>query len=163
MAQYRTISGGTFFTHLFTFTLMLPFGKQTAASADGRRAGEPLAYSVSPVQGQDTRGFTAVLRSLSRIPHHLVAASSSAILEADPALLESEGRDALVDLITTAVDLGVGQMQFNVVSAETLRAAQAEPDRYRNLCVRVSGFSQQFCLLDKEMQDHIIARTKHRS
>ena len=163
MGRFKTVSGGTFHTHLFTFTLMLPFGKQTAASADGRRAGEPLAYSVSPVQGQDTHGFTAVLRSLSRIPHHLVAASSSAILEADPTLLENEGRAALVDLITTAVDLGVGQMQLNVVSADTLRAAQAEPDRYRNLCVRVSGFSQQFCLLDKEMQDHIIARTKHKA
>jgi len=103
-----------------------------------------------------------VVKSLSRIPHHLVAASSSAILEVDPALVEEGGRPALVDLLTTAVDLGVGQMQFNVVSAETLRAAQADPERYRNLCVRVSGFSQQFILLDREMQEHIIARTKHR-
>ena len=57
--------------------------------------------------------------------------------------------------------MGVGQMQFNVVDTATLRAAQSNPDRYRNLSVRVSGFSQQFCLLDPEMQEHIIARTKH--
>jgi pyruvate-formate lyase len=66
-----------------------------------------------------------------------------------------------VTLLQTAVRKGVGQLQFNVVSAETLRKAQAEPEKYRNLAVRVSGFSQRFCLLSKEMQDHIIARTKH--
>ena len=55
----------------------------------------------------------------------------------------------------------MGQLQFNVVNEETLRAAQANPDKYRNLAVRVTGFSQRFCLLSKEMQDHIIARTKH--
>ena len=162
LGTFKTVSGGTFFTHLFTFTLMLPFGKLTAATPDGRRAGEPLAYSVSPGQGRDTHGLTAVIQSLSHIPHHLMAASSSAILEADPALLEGSGRRAFIDLILTAVNMGVGQMQFNVVSAEQLRAAQTDPERYHNLCVRVSGFSQQFCLLDREMQDHIIARTKHR-
>jgi pyruvate-formate lyase len=161
MSSFETVSGGTFFTHLFTYTLMIPFGKQTAATPDGRRAGEPLAYSVSPAQGRDTQGLTAVISSLSRLPHHLAAASSSAILEADPSLLEGKGRQAFVDMLISAVRMGVGQLQFNVVSAETLRAAQMDPERYRNLCVRVSGFSQQFCLLDREMQDHIIARTKH--
>jgi formate C-acetyltransferase len=161
MSGFKTVSGGTFFTHLFTYTLMLPFGKQTAAAPDGRRAGEPLAYSVSPAQGRDTHGLTAAITSLSHIPHHLVAASSSAILEADPALLEGIGRQAFTDMIIAAIKIGVGQLQFNVVSAEMLKAAQADPERYRNLCVRVSGFSQQFCLLDHDMQDHIIARTKH--
>ena len=161
MSGFKTVSGGTFFTHLFTYTLMIPFGKQTAAAPDGRHAGEPLAYSVSPAQGRDTRGLTAAIKSLSHIPHNLVAASSSAILEVDPALLEGDGRPAFVDLIISAINIGVGQLQFNVVNAETLRAAQADPERYRNLCVRVSGFSQQFGLLDREMQEHIIARTKH--
>ena len=162
LGTYRTVSGGTFFCHLFTFTLMLPYGKLTAASAEGRRAGEPLAYSVSPVQGRDREGFTAVLNSLARLPHHLAAASSSAILEAHPTLLAGrEGHEAFVDMLTTAIDRGVGQLQINVVSAETLREAQRDPDRYRSLCVRVSGFSQQFLLLDEEMQAHIIARTKH--
>lgn len=162
LGSYRTVSGGTFFCHLFTFTLMLGYGKLTAASPEGRRAGEPLAYSVSPVQGRDREGFTAVLNSLARLPHRLAAASSSAILEAHPSLLQGrEGRAAFTDMLITAVDQGIGQLQINVVSAETLREAQAEPDRFRSLCVRVSGFSQQFILLDREMQDHIIARTKH--
>jgi len=161
MDRFTTVSGGRFFTHLFTFTLMLPMGKAVGATPDGRRAGEPLAYSVSPGQGRDRNGLTAVMRSLAALPHDRVAASSSAIVEADPTLLQGPGRRAFTDLLQTAVRMGVGQLQFNVVSAETLRAAQAEPERYRNLCVRVSGFSQQFCLLDREMQDHIIARTKH--
>jgi formate C-acetyltransferase len=114
------------------------------------------------VQGRDERGLTAMLMSLSRLPHHLAAASSSAIIEVDPVLLEGEGRTRFVDLIQAAIRQGVGQMQWNVVSAETLRKAQANPQAYRSLCVRVSGFSQQFILLDKEMQEHIIARTKHR-
>lgn len=161
LGSYRTPSGGTFFCHLFTFTLMLPYGKLTGASPDGRLAGEPLAYSLSPVQGRDREGLTAVVSSLARLPHHLAAASGSAILEADPTLLQGEGRKAFTDLLVTAIDQGVGQLQFNVVSADTLRAAQREPDRHRNLNVRVSGFSQQFLLLDGEMQEHIIARTKH--
>lgn len=162
LGRHRTVSGGSFFCHLFTFTLMLGYGQLTAASPEGRRAGEPLAYSVSPVQGRDREGFTAVLNSLARLPHHLAAASSSAILEAHPSLLEGrEGHEAFVDMLTTAIAQGVGQLQINVVSAETLREAQKDPERYRSLCVRVSGFSQQFVLLDKDMQDHIIARTKH--
>lgn len=161
LATYSTPSGGTFFCHLFTFVLMLGHGKLTGASPEGRLAGDPLAYSVSPAQGRDREGLTAALSSLSKIPHHLAAASSSAILEVDPSLLEGAGREAFVALMITAIDQGVGQLQFNVVNADTLKAAQDDPDRYQNLCVRVSGFSQQFCLLDREMQDHIIARTKH--
>lgn len=161
--KLRTASGGRFLAHLFTYTLMLELGKFTGASPEGRKAGEPLAYSVSPVQGRDKEGLTAVISSLSRLPHYLVAGSSSAIIEADPAMLQGPGRRAFVDLLITAIREGVGQLQFNVVDADTLRAAQDDPDRYRSLCVRVSGFSQQFCLLDRDMQDHIIARTKHKT
>ncbi|MHB0939454.1 MAG: pyruvate formate lyase family protein [Armatimonadota bacterium] len=161
--RFTTPSGGRYFVHLFTFTLMIPFGKLSGASPEGRHAHEPLAYSVSPAQGRDRDGLTAMLNSLARLPHHLVAAGSSAIAEADPTLLAGPGRAAFTDLLITAISQGVGQLQFNVVNADTLRAAQQDPDRYHNLCVRVSGFSQQFGLLDREMQDHIIARTKHKS
>lgn len=161
LAGYRTVCGDPFFCHLFTYVMMLGHGKLTGASPEGRHAGEPLAYSVSPAQGRDREGFTAVLNSLSRLPHHLAAASSSAILEAHPSLLAGEGRKLFTDMLITAIDRGVGQLQINVVSAETLREAQKDPERFRSLCVRVSGFSQQFVLLDREMQDHIIARTKH--
>jgi formate C-acetyltransferase len=163
MGTFRTARGGPFLVHLFSYTLMLRMGAATGATPDGRHAGMPLAYSVSAVQGRDQRGLTAMIMSLGRLPHNLAAASSSAIIEADPKLLEkAEDREKFVDLIQTAIRQGVGQMQWNVVDVETLRRAQADPAAFRSLCVRVSGFSQQFILLDKEMQEHIIARTKHR-
>ncbi len=162
MGSYRTVRGGRFFVHLFSYTLMLRMGTATGATPDGRLAGHPLAYSVSAVQGRDEHGVTAMLMSLSRLPHAMAAASSSAIIEVDPALLEGEGRAKFTDLVETAIREGVGQMQWNVVSADVLRKAQADPQHYRSLCVRVSGFSQQFILLEREMQEHIIARTKHR-
>ncbi len=161
LANCHTPENGRYHVHLFSFVMMLQFGLQTAASADGRKSGTPLAYSLSPVQGRDKEGITAALQSLAKIPHHLAAASSSAILDIDPSLLSTIGKSAFTSLITAAIDMKVGQMQFNVVDAKTLRAAQNNPERYRNLSVRVSGFSQQFCLLDKTMQEHIIARTKH--
>jgi len=162
MGAYRTVRGGRFFVHLFSYTLMLRMGAATGATPDGRLAGSPLAYSVSAVQGRDERGVTAMLMSLSRLPHTMAAASSSAIIEVDPALLAGEGKAKFADLVETAIRQGVGQMQWNVVSADVLRQAQANPEQYRGLCVRVSGFSQQFILLDHDMQEHIIARTKHR-
>lgn len=161
-SNWRSAHGGRFFCHLFSYTLMLPFGARTGATPDGRLAGTPLAYSVSAVQGRDEHGVTPLLLSLSHLPNNLAAASSSAIIEVDPKLLETgEPRAKFVDLIQTAIRQGVGQMQWNVVNAETLRKAQADPEAYRSLCVRVSGYSQQFILLGKEMQEHIIARTKH--
>lgn len=163
MHDLRTIRGGRFHAHLFSFIWHVnPCGKGTGALPDGRKAGDPLAYSVSPMQGRDFRGLSAVLNSLARIPHHLAAASSSAIIEVDPKLLEGEGRERFVEAIRTALDQGVGQLQFNVVTAETLEAARQCPESYQNLAVRVSGYSYRFCLLDPDMQDHIIRRTKHR-
>jgi len=162
LGEHKTISGGSFFCHLFSFTLMIEYGKKTAASADGRRSGAPLAYSVSPGQGRDIDSITATIKSLSKIDHKLVAASSSAILEIDPSLIEDQGKESLVALLRTSINLGVGQLQFNAVSAEKLVEAKNNPDRYPHLAVRVSGFSQKFCLLDNDMQDHIIHRTKHK-
>ena len=162
MHELRTVRGGRFFAHLFSFVWHInPCGKGTGALPDGRKAGEPLAYSVSPMQGRDVEGLSAVLNSIARIPHHLAAGSSSAIVEVDPKLVEGEGRERLVQAIRTALDNGVGQLQLNVVSAETLERARQHPEQYQNLAVRVSGYSYRFCLLDPEMQEHIIRRTKH--
>jgi len=164
MHNLRTIRGGRFHAHLFSFIWHVnPCGKGTGALPDGRRAGEPLAYSLSPMQGRDFRGLSAVFNSLARIPHHLAAASSSAIIEIDPALLDGEGRARFAEAVRTAFDRGVGQLQFNAVTAETLEKAREHPDQYQNLAVRVSGYSYRFTLLDRDMQDHIIRRTKHRT
>ena len=156
-----TLFGGRFFVHLFSFLVMIDFGRATGALPDGRRARTPLAYSVSAAQGRDESGVTAMLLSLSKLPHDQAAGSSSAIIEVTPKLLVEVGRERFTDLLITAIRQGVGQMQWNVVDADVLREAQSCPEAHRNLCVRVSGFSQQFVLLDRALQDHIIARTKH--
>ena len=106
-------------------------------------------------------GLTAVLNSLAKLPHARAAGCTSAIIEIDPELFTEENLPLISAFLRTAICRGVGQLQFNVVSAETLKRAQREPEKYHNLAVRVSGFSQRFCLLSKELQDHIIARTKH--
>jgi formate C-acetyltransferase len=153
-----------FFVHLFTFKINIEFGKKVGALPDGRLAGEPLAYSLSAHQGRDLAGVTALLHSLSRMPHHMAAGGSAAIIDLHPSILENaNGTETLVNLIKSAVQMGVGQLQWNVVSAEQLQKAKADPEHFGNIPVRVAGYSQLFKLIDPELQDHIIARYKHKS
>ncbi len=161
MATYTSPHGGSYHAHLFSFVWHLDCGISTNATPDGRRSGEPLAYSVSATQGRDRDGFTPMLRSLMELPHEHAAGSSSAIIELSPRLFDGAGLEKVLDAVQTAIDTGVGQMQFNVIDADTLRKAQENPQEYEHIAVRVSGFSMRFCLLDKTMQEHIIARTKH--
>ena len=161
LAELRTVHGGSCFAHLFSFTSHLSFGKQTGALPDGRRSSEPLAYSLSPQQGRDVEGLSALLQSLCGVPHHLAAGSSSIIVEVTPEMMEGETFEKTFDAFRCAFQKGLGQLQVNVVSAERLREAQEAPERHENLCVRVSGFSQRFVTLSRDLQEHIIARTKH--
>lgn len=162
LAGMRTWFGGSFHAHLFSFLWNVnPFGDKTGALPDGRRAHEPLAYSLSATAGRDRAGVTAFFNSLARVPHHLAAGSSSAIIELAPSFFRGAGREKLLEVLQTAIAGGVGQMQFNVVSAERLRQAQEDPEHYGNIIVRVSGFSQEFGLVARPLQDHIIERTKH--
>ena len=161
MTRVSSVYGTRFFAQPFTFLWLVDAGLLTGATPDGRHRGENLAYSVSPTQGRDFEGLSALIHSLSKLPQHLAPGSTSAIIEIDPALFSDDNFDRLVAMMQTAVDIGVGQIQFNVVSEETLKKAQLEPEKFRNLAVRVSGFSQKFSLLSKDIQDHIIARTKH--
>jgi formate C-acetyltransferase len=139
------------------------FGSVCAASADGRRAGTPLSEGISPVQGRDRRGPTAVLQSAAKMDH---AATGGTLLNLKftPKLLEGEeGIDNLAHLVRTYFRLGGHHVQFNVVRAETLRKAQRDPDSHRDLIVRVAGYSDYFCDLSRALQDEIIARTEHES
>ncbi len=164
MDTMRSPMGGRYFVHLFSFLCNLDFGKCLGATPDGRKAGEPIAYSLSAQQGRDERGATAMLKSLARLPHDRAAGASAAIIELDPAVVAGEaGVERLCMLMRAALALGVGQLQFNVVTVERLRQAQQDPERYGDIPVRVAGFSQKFKLVPPELQEHIIARTKHRS
>ena len=163
MDRMRSALGGRYFVHLFTFLMHIPFGKAVGATPDGRLAGDLLAYSLSAHQGRDERGVTATLNSLAKLPHDRAAGASAAIVEVDPSLVAgAAGVRRLAQLIRGAVEMGVGQLQWNVVTVERLKQAQEDPERYGNIAVRVAGFSQMFKLINKELQDHIIARTKHR-
>ncbi|MEX2680781.1 MAG: glycine radical domain-containing protein, partial [Candidatus Sigynarchaeota archaeon] len=162
LKEHRGIFKGGFLPQPFTFLWLVDHGRRTGASADGRRARENLAYSLSPHQGRDVNGLTAMLNSLSKLPHHMAAGGPSAIIEVDPVLFDDKNIDAMVSLVKAAFDKGVPQAQFNVITEDVLMDAMKHPELHPNLMVRVSGFSQRFVLLDKAMQEHIIARTKHK-
>jgi len=138
-------------------------GKAVEATPDGRRAGEPLADGISPAQGRDLQGPTAVLLSVAKIEH--IKASNRTLLNMKfpPDLLEGEENAQKFSwLLRTFVDLGIWHVQFNIVSEKTLRDAQEHPDKYPDLIVRVAGYSAFFVELDREVQDDIISRTEQR-
>jgi pyruvate-formate lyase len=154
--------GQGFHPQPFTYVWMVDHGRLTGATPDGRRKGEILAYSVSPMQGRDFNGFTSLLNSLSSLPTTLAPGTTSAIVEVDPVLFTDRNLDLFVALLMASAKRGLANIQFNTIDRETLVDAKRHPERHRNLAVRVSGFSQKFHLLDEAMQDHIIQRTKHK-
>jgi len=152
--------GGTCHPNWLSTTCHVYFGSLTGATPDGRRAGEALSDGISPVQGADRLGPTAVLKSASRIDH---ARTGGTLLNQKftPRILEGEdGLAHLLHLVRAWFRLGGHHIQFNVVTAETLREAKADPEKHRDLIVRVAGYSDYFCDLTDALQDEIIARTE---
>jgi pyruvate formate-lyase/glycerol dehydratase family glycyl radical enzyme len=155
--------GGRYRVNLLPTTVHVYFGSVIGATPDGRKAGTPLSEGISPVQGADRQGPTAVLKSAAKMDH---ARTGGTLLnqKLTPHLLEDdEDLDKLVHLIRSYFRLDGHHIQFNVVDAATLRAAQRNPEQYRNLIVRVAGYSDYFCDLGQALQDEIIARTEHLS
>lgn len=153
--------GLSFHAQPFTFLWMVDYGRESAATPDGRRKGEIIAYSVSPMQGRDFNGLTSLLNSLSKFPTSRTPGTTSAIVEVDPKLFTDRNLSALTDILMACSARGLQNVQFNTIDADTLMEAKLHPEKYNNLAVRVSGFSQKFNLLSPELQDHIIGRTKH--
>jgi formate C-acetyltransferase len=128
---------------------------------DGRKAGMPLSEGISPVQGADRHGPTAVLRSAAKLDH-VKTGGTLLNLKFTPALVaEEDGIDKWAQLVRGYFRMGGHHVQFNVVRADALRRAQAEPEGHRDLIVRVAGYSDYFCDLSRELQEEIIARTEH--
>jgi formate C-acetyltransferase len=153
--------GGKYHINLLPTTVHVYFGSVIGATPDGRKAGTPLSEGISPVQGADRHGPTAVLKSAAKMDH---ARTGGTLLNQKftPQLLAGdEGLDKLMQLIRSYFKLDGHHIQFNVVDAATLRAAQKNPEQYRDLIVRVAGYSDYFCDLGKALQDEIIARTEH--
>ncbi len=153
--------GGAYRLEMLPTTCHVYFGSVSGATPDGRRAGRPLSEGISPVQGADRRGPTAVFRSAAKMDH-VKTGGTLLNMKFSPSLLEGEeGIDRLAHLVLTYFRADVHHVQFNVVSAETLRAAQADPESHRGLIVRVAGYSDYFCDLSGTLQEEIISRTEH--
>lgn len=153
--------GGVYRVNLLPTTSHVYFGSVTGATPDGRKAWEPLSEGISPVQGADRHGPTAVMKSAAKIDHARTG-GSLLNMKFSPSVLEGdEGVEKLARLIRSYFRLGGHHVQFNVITAETLRAAQREPEKHRDLIVRVAGYSDYFCDLPQALQDEIIARTEH--
>lgn len=162
VGQWRNIRGGPYQPGFYTVSAHVPMGSHVGATPDGRKAGQPLADGgLSPSAGRDHRGPTAVLHSVSKL--NLKLASNGTLLNLKFLPLFFDGKQALekfVLLLRGFCQLGIPHVQFNVVSGQMLREAQANPQQYRSLVVRVAGYSAYFVELDKDLQDEIIRRTE---
>ena len=162
MPNYIDWVGGRYGTLLNPITANIPFGELCGATPDGREAGRPTAEGVSPTQGSDKKGPTAAVKSVAKLDH--VACDSGTLLNQKfhPTVLKDiSGLRKLAALIRTYFDLKGMHVQFNVISRETLMAAQRHPEKYANLIVRVAGYSALFTSLEPAVQEDIIARTEH--
>jgi len=166
---YETVSGrpntkgGFYQINLLPTTVHVYFGKVVGAMPDGRKAAEPLSEGISPVQGSDRKGPTAVIQSAAKIDH-LRTGGTLLNQKFTPHLLaDEEGIDKLAHLIRSYFRLDGHHIQLNVVRADTLREAQKHPEKYRDLIVRVAGYSDYFVDVSVDLQNEIIKRTEHQS
>ncbi|MBN1796639.1 MAG: glycyl radical protein [Sedimentisphaerales bacterium] len=152
--------GGKYRVNLLPTTVHIYFGSVVGALPSGRKAGMPLSDGISPEKGSDVKGPTAVFKSAARIDHSRTG-GTLLNMKFNPQVLKSEiDIEKLCDMIGTYFRMGGHHVQFNVIKAETLRRAQAEPQQYRDLIVRIAGFSDYFVDVGKDLQDEIIARTE---
>ena len=159
---FDTFYGGKHKPSAVSITAHWPGGALTGATPDGRYAGEVLGDgTVSPVRGRDTHGPTAVIKSAAKIDHTPYQSTLLNMKFHPSALQSTEDLRKLSDLIRIYFSLGGKHVQFNVVGKETLLDAQKHPENYRNLVVRVAGYSAYFVQLGKPMQDEIIGRMEY--
>jgi pyruvate formate-lyase/glycerol dehydratase family glycyl radical enzyme len=156
-----TPRGGTYRINLLPTTVHIYFGKMTGATADGRLAGEAVSEGVSPVQGADRKGPTGVIKSLGKMDHVRTGGTLLNQKFAPQLLADDTGLAGVKDLVRSYFRLMGHHIQFNVVTAELLREAQAHPEKHRDLIVRVAGYSDYFVDCSTELQNEIIHRTEH--
>ena len=152
---------GRYAAGLYPVTTNVMFGYMTGATPDGRSAGVPLADGISPIQARDKNGPTAILSSVSRINQVKYSNGTLLNMKFSPSCLQGEeGVTKLSQLMQTYFDMGGMEMQINVISAQTLKDAQKNPDDYKDLVVRVAGFSAYFVELHITGQNDLISRTE---
>ena len=156
-----TAKGGTYRLEMLPTTCHVYFGSVLGATPDGRPAGQPVSEGISPVQGSDRHGPTAVLKSAAKMDH-IKTGGTLLNMKFNPTLVAGDqGIEHLAQLVRSYFKMDGHHVQFNIVSADTLREAQDDPANHRDLIVRVAGYSDYFCDLSEELQDEIITRTEH--
>ena len=160
--QYRDIFGNPFTTAFMGISNYIPMGRVLGATPDGRKNGAPSSEGVSPFVGTDKSTPLAAMRSTAKMNQEVHSGGTLLNLRLNPELVATRrGQANLGAMIQTLFSLGGFHVQFNCISSDILRDAQKHPENYRDLLVRVAGYSTQFVNLSKSMQDAIIARTEH--
>lgn len=158
---HKSPYGAIYRPGLFCLSSNTPLGRQVCALPSGREAGTPLGDGgISPKHGMDICGPTAACKSVARVNHRLAINGVNFNMKFMPTILKTkEERQKLIDMIRTYFKMGGMHIQFNILTPEKLKDAQLNPDKHRNLVVRVAGYSAFFVELDKDIQDEIISRT----
>jgi formate C-acetyltransferase len=160
--RHKNTRGGHMLPGQIPLAYYVPVGTGVGALPSGRKAREPLSDGICPTRGNDVSGPTAIINSVAKLDNVRMFLGQTLNLRLSPELFEVEfGVKRLADFIRTFVDDKLHHVQVNVVDADTLRAAQKDPDSHRDLLVRVAGYVTFFVLLSKPVQDAIIARTEH--
>ncbi len=163
VAKYPTPEGGRHHALIFGVSpgAVYGFAKKLGASADGRKAGDPLAMSACTAHGTERIGATATVKSAASLDYAKAPGGISFILDLHPTAVAGDaGLGKLVSLLKTYFEDGGMEMGLNIVSDEELRRAQKDPERYSHVMVRVFGFSTQFISLSPELQEYVIEKTK---
>jgi formate C-acetyltransferase len=164
--KFTNLYGGTVDIDYTPVTAHVPLGKALGATPNGRKAKEPLSEGISPSQGCDVKGPTASLLSVARGMNTRYKNRAARLLNiklSPQAVAGERGTRNLASFIRTWCDQKHWHIQFNIINNETLREARRNPEKYRNLLVRVAGYSAYFVDLSPDLQDEIIRRTEHQS
>jgi formate C-acetyltransferase len=157
--KHKNIRGGSFISGMYSVTTHVAFGLFTGALPSGRLPSTPLSNGASPAISAPSKGLTAVLNSVTSIDYTLYPNGVAFTLALDPSFVEGEeGLISLISLLNSYVELGGMHIQFNLIDPEVLLEAQTNPSSYRNLIVRVAGYSAYYVDLGKAVQDEIIGR-----
>ena len=161
MARYRTWHGSRFVPSMFCWIMHERLGTATGASADGRLAGFPLGDGSGPAQGREHHGPTASILSSTCWNHEKFIGGIAVNLKFSKKLFTGASLEKLLTLVKTYMRRGGFELQINVVDREKLLAAQKNPDAYRDLVVRIGGYSDYFTNLSPQMQAEVLLRTEH--
>jgi len=160
-SKYRTYDGGAIYTAMASNVSNIPAGREVAATPDGRKSGEPLSDAASPMHGMDVNGPTSVINSMTKPDYTLVSCGTVLNQKFSPSMFSDDRkRKKLLGLIKTYFKKGGQEIQINAISRGVLFDAMKNPQEYKNLVVRVSGFSAYYITLSKEVQEDILKRTE---